>query len=629
MKITVLLLSLLLAIASHAQGGQWDIKDPGQQMMLKCGECLAALHSKPKEVLFGLLTDENNDVWFVLNNPTLFDALFTKPGDGIAVDFVPRSLYSCPNTAPVQTSFYKGTVLKPVYLAELKRTRRNNMMGNTGWKVGHLTSAQAASPYELNLVLLKDHNVCYYNSFYDLARYRWDLLNMGLYMDTLVYGDNSDTTRNGRHATVLRRKTLRFNIPFAKNKATYSVADLQPLYDSLRLTDFNIKRIDIEAYSSVEGPEQRNLELQQQRANSIVSALQSFQAPSIITNVKASENWVEFLRDVLLTSHSELAALPKSVVKERLKDKRIASDLEPILAYHRKAVVTLELQRRDGYAGIKEEELVRQFEQAIADRNLARARELQNSVFSRVIDDELPSSFLTRLDIPAQRDFAPLLNSRIAFKYFEDPRDALEAYKALEDLQRLAPADGHITYNLYVMKFHLWLLGGQTIDPAQFKRDIEALVGKGIPAPLVERMLVNHAIIMAELYMANGDYTKKDERVGYIARNYKRLPLSNTDYLSLAQYFASYANYDMAKEVVEPRVTTVDANEDLLFYFLNLTIFDQERTREDGYRRIMLNAVNKNKQRFCGLFLPFGKGGITFQLLDDPYLMKTYCETCQ
>ena len=26
---------------------------------------------------------------------------------------------------------------------------------------------------------------------------------------------------------------------------------------------------------------------------------------------------------------------------------------------------------------------------------------------------------------------------------------------------------------------------------------------------------------------------------------------------------------------------------------------------------------------------PFGQGGITFQLLDNPYLFSTFCETCQ
>lgn len=624
-SLSSLVLSLMPCLL-HAQG-TWDIKDPGADKSAKCGECLTMLMSKPKEVQFGLYADENKDLWFVLNYPEFLDAMFKSGGDGIAVDVVPRSLYACADEPPRQTSFHKGDLLKPVYLPDLKRTRKESSVG-AAWKVGHLPAAYAMDDYELNLVILRDRYVCYYSSFYDLARYRWDLLNMGLYMDTLTYGSVFDTTRTNAATSILRRKAMHFTIPFEKNKGEYSPADLRPMYDSLRLTDFTIKRIDIAAYSSVEGPEARNIELQQKRAQSITRALQTFQTPDIRTTVKASENWVEFLRDVLLTSHADLVTLPKPEIKKRLLDKRTAEQLEPILAHHRKAMITLELTRKDGLAGLSEDQIIRQFEQAIAEKNVAKARDLQNTVIERIMDEELPSAFLEKLEVPMQREFAGLLNSRVAFRWFEDPRDALEAYNALLDLKRLLPGDAHVNYNLCAIRFRAWLQGAAiTVDPAEFKRDIEALRGMGIAEPLVKRMLINHNIIMAEAHMAAGDFAQKDESMKYIHRNYKSIPMSNTDYLSLAQYFASYANYDKAIDVVEPLVATVDADEDLLFYYLNLTIIEPQKTKTAPYRGILLNALNKNKPRFCTLFDTFGKG-ITFQLLDDPVLFKTYCESC-
>jgi hypothetical protein len=608
----------------------WDIKEPGDNLQAKCGECLAALKAKPKEVQFGLFADENNDVWFMVTSEAFFDVLLKRASDGIAVDVVPRSLYDCAaKEPPKQTRFYKGTLMKPAYLTELKRSKKVGP-GGIAVKVGRLPAAVTKDPYELNLIVLKDRNVCYYNSFYDLQVYRWDLLNMGLYMDTLTYGDQFDSTRNERMNSIVKRKAMHFTIPFERNKSEYSPKDLQPLYDSLRLTDFNIKRIRIEAYSSVEGPAERNIELQQKRANSIVSALQSFQSPNIETTVQASENWVEFLKDVQLTSHAELADMPKAEVKKRLMDGRLADMLEPILAHHRKAIITLELQRKDGLAGLKEDQLVTQFEKAISDKNIARARELQNNVMERIMDEELPATFLDKLEVPAQRDYAALINSRAAFHYFEDSRDALETYNALLDLQRMLPEDAHINYNLCAVKFRVWVQGStELVDPAQFKKEIESLRSKNIDDPLVKRMLINHAIIMAEIHMRNGEYAKKDERIKYVGRNYKSIPMAEQDYLSLAQYFASFANYEQSIQVVEPQLTDVGADEDLLFYYLNLTIFDQEQTKSASYKRIVQNAVNKNKKRYCGLFDPFGKGGITFQLLDNPYLFTTYCETCQ
>jgi hypothetical protein len=427
---------------------------------------------------------------------------------------------------------------------------------------------------------------------------------------------------------LVRRRALHFTIPFEKNKAVYAPKDLQPLYDSLRLTNFTITRIDIEAYSSVEGTEARNLELQRQRSESIVAALQSFQTPSITTTVQASENWVEFLTDVGLTRHAELARLDKAEIKRRLGERGLAAELEPILAGHRKALVTLELERKDALMTLGAEQVVKAFEEAIASRNLTRAQELQNAVFARIADRELPSTFLERLEVPVQRDFAALMNSRAAFRYFEDPTDAYETYQALLELERLLPDDGHVKYNLCVLRFHLLVEGEHAVDPLELERQIVGLKAYGIEAPLITRMRINYNILMAEYDMLRGQYASKDKRITYIRQNYRSVPMEAADHLSLAQYFASYANYDDALAVVEPLVGSIGVAEDVLFYYLNLTIFDTDRTKQSGYRQTMLNAVNKNKPRFCALFDPISAGGVTFQLLDDPYLMQTYCETC-
>ena len=248
-----------------------------------------------------------------------------------------------------------------------------------------------------------------------------------------------DTTRTAARTSTLRRKALHFTIPFERNKAEYSPADLQPMRDSLRLTDFTIKRIVIEAYSSVEGPEDRNLELQQKRAQSIVDAMQTYQSQGIVTEVHASENWVEFLSDVLLTPHAALAGMSKAAIKEKLTDKRLADALEPMLAHHRKAVITLELARKDGLDGVNAAELIEVFEKAIADNNLERAIQVQNAVFDRILDNQLPSSYIDQLEVPSRTEFAQMMHSRVAFRQFMDPTDAWETYLALEELDRLLP----------------------------------------------------------------------------------------------------------------------------------------------------------------------------------------------
>ena len=142
-------------------------------------------------------------------------------------------------------------------------------------------------------------------------------------------------------------------------------------------------------------------------------------------------------------------------------------------------------------------------------------------------------------------------------------------------------------------------------------------------------MMVNYHIIKAENYMRNRDYANKDKSVEFIRNNYKKFTLSDFDYLSLAQFFSYYGNTKMAVELLESKARSIDIDEDLLFYYLNLTLIDEELTHDSNYRTIMLNAINMNKERYCKLFNSIENGGVTFQLLEDEFLRDTYCENCK
>jgi hypothetical protein len=95
----------------------------------------------------------------------------------------------------------------------------------------------------------------------------------------------------------------------------------------------------------VEGSLERNIKLQEQRALSIVNAIQSFQKPSIKNEISSSENWVEFLNDIENTTYQDLKNLSKAQIKAKLVGS-LSLEMEPILENHRKALITLELQKK-------------------------------------------------------------------------------------------------------------------------------------------------------------------------------------------------------------------------------------------------------------------------------------------
>lgn len=633
MLIKYLILCIFVLLFScdliHSQN-TYNLKQPtDQNYQGKCSRCIQVLKTMPKEVQFAVIHDENYNIYFTVTDKQWFDKLFKGGGDGIAVDIITKDQYAC-DTETDFTDFWpnKGTLLQPVYLKDLKKYALVSQYGEFIAPVGVLPAELRDKEIEYNFLVIQKKHVCYYHMSFGLDRYKWDLLDMGLYMDTLTYISRFDTTGNKKETFILHNKRFKFVVPFDKNKAEYSPEDVRPIYDSLNLTDFNIRKIIIRAYSSVEGHEERNIELQEKRAQSIVDALQSYQSPAITTQIHASENWLEFYKDIESTTHSYLAELSKNEIKEQLNNKKLSETLEPYLKNHRKAVLILELEKKSILVEYEPEKLVEAFKKSVEEKNIDRAMEIQRTVFKRIAEQQLPTDFIHKLETPRQRDYILLMKQKVAFSYFFDITDVYTALQEFRDMHDLAPEDGHIKYNICALKFCAWINAKEIVDPTEFKREIEKLNKAGIHRSLVKRMLINYNIIMCEYYMFLKNYPKKDKALKYIKINYKYVPTSDNDLLSLARYFASYAKYDWAEKLLLPHVTRIDVEEDLLFYYLNLTIVNEMNTKKSVYRKVMLNAISVNKKRFCELFDAYPDGGVTFQLLENKYLKKTYCENC-
>ncbi len=626
MKFKHLLLKVFLLISSNIIISQntYDIIFPGNDRDQKCQQCFQIFNQKPKEVKFSIKRERNN-LYFQINDKKWLNQLFKNSGDGIAVDVVSKNMYNC-DIETIENSQIKGFLTKPIYAQKIKSGLKPNGDNFFRVHVGRIPDTLINKELEYNILFLSNKNLCQYYVIYNLESYPWDLLDMGMYLDSLTY-DTKQIKSSTKEGFILRNKTLKFKIPFEKNKSEYSQEDIKPIYDSLRLTDFNIKSIKIKAYSSVEGSLEHNIELQEQRAKSIVAALQKFQKPAIKTSVSSSENWVEFLNDIKNTKYKDLAGLTKNQVKAKLVGE-ISKEIEPILKNHRKAVLELELEKKDRYKSMSPNELLAKFNSAINKEQLDEVIEIQNSIFQKLKKNEISPKFLRKMQIPKQVMFAKIINKNAAYKYMLDVRQALIVYNELIELEKLVPKDGEVKYNIVAIKIKLWRFNAMEINETKLKSQINALKNYGIDNSLISRMMVNFHIIKAENLMRKRDYENKDKSVVYIRSNYKKFPLSNYDYLSLAQFFSYYANTDMAVELLENKARSIDIDEDLLFYYLNLTLINKEITQDLDYRTILLNASNMNKERFCKLFNPVDNGGVTFQLLADEYLRETYCEIC-
>lgn len=621
MKNKLLLLAFAISLIANAQQYTYGIYFPDGDRENKCNTFTKVFKQKPNYVRFGVRL-EDNKLYFEVNNRNWYNALFKEQGDGIAVDIVRRSRYSCDKE--VKPSQIRGVLLPPVYginkPGKLKSVSRNRYRVYIGKVPPNLQKEEI----EFNLLFLHNKAFCKYYTIYNLEKYPRGLLDMGVYLDDITY-KNKRITSNKNHI-VTKYKKLTFSIPFEKDKSEYKPEDIKPLYDSLKLTDYNIKKININAYASVEGSTQRNFQLQNQRARSIAGSLQSFQEPSIITKISTSENWVEFFNDIKKTKHKKLVKLPKKNVKAKLINE-YAANLEPVLRNHRKAVVVLSLEKKDEFKKLHVDQLVTLFNKAVRADKLEEACAIQNSILDRLRNKFKPQ-VLKNMKIPKSKKYLRLLTKNCIFKYFVDLKQTLNVEKELLQLEKLEPNDKRLKYNLAVLKFIIWKHRAREINREEFKKEIINLKEYGISKELIDKMIVNYHIVKAEEDARKNNHKGKDSSVNYVLKSYQNLILSDFDYLSIAQFFTYYSNIYDAIHTIEDKVNNITVDEDLLFYYLNLTITKEELTQTEEYRTVILNAINMNKKRFCSLYNSALKKGVTFQLLEDEFLRATYCENC-
>ncbi len=593
---------------------------PNKEDRVVCNECISMLNEIPMEVQYGVIL-QNDTLFFVINDFQYFEKMFAEKTSGIAIDIVPKSNYGC-DKKPVVFKVAKGRLFPPKYQKEMFKIGRLDEHKIVYVPMGVFPKDLKPEEVEYNILFLVKKNLCHYERFWDINVHKWDLLEMGMYKDAEIKMERKTTE-------VVNRKVMKFTIPFEKNKFDYKPEDIQPLYDSLKLTNYNIVKLYISAYSSVEGPTDNNIRLQTNRASSIERAFEKFEGALIPTEIDATENWVEFIADVQNDpKHKFLMKQSKKEIKEKLKDKAFMLEMEPILSKHRKANVTLKLEKKSTFTRMSPPKLTSLFQEKIDSKDRAAAQEIQEILFSKIGDAVSPDSLLEGMILPHSVEFADLTLDQLTYR-FNQTKDIKGTMIQLKRINKLLPHNKRVNYDLMALRIRSWAYGEELNDYSILWSDIDSLEALEVDSRLLARLRINYKIFESELLMSQRKYAEKNKALKFIYDNYKELNHTEADLLNLAKFFTGYGRHDWAIAMLENKVQELDVDEDLLFYYLNLTIINPKKVAKPFYKSIVLNATNQNQKRYCKMFDTYGYGGITFQLLDDGNLKKYHCQECQ
>jgi hypothetical protein len=323
-----------------------------------------------------------------------------------------------------------------------------------------------------------------------------------------------------------------------------------------------------------------------------------------------------------------MGKLSKNEIKSALSQKNTLQKIEPILASHRKALIELNLQKKFTTEESDPKLLIKYFNQSIQNQDVNEALYIQNIIFEKLKDNQLPSDFIGKLEVPNELFYESLLNNFAVYNYEKDQTQLYENILNFERLLKLLPGNIKIMYNLTALK----LIACTDGKLATYREDIRDVIYelelKGLEKSLITRLNVNYNIVLTEYYNLKNDFKNKNKSLSKVSNYYSHLKLSDQDLLSLSKYMAIYSKFDWAESILAKRIIEVDASEDIIFYYLALTLSDPKKIESEDYRTIVLNAIDKNNKRFCDIFLPTSQDGYTFQLLSNEFLKNNYCENC-
>lgn len=592
-----------------------------------CTTIQKVISEMPKEVLFGIHINSDGDVYFSMSDRNWFDKVFKNDSYGISVDIISKARYNCSLELEGNLGIPRGIVLPSIYKKQLLQNSNELIKGSIFTKIGKIPATLNGKEIEGNLIIINGPNMCYYTNFLDIERNLWQLLPMGFYTDTLL-NEYKDTSTLEKDFFTYSKK-IYIEIPFTKGSSSFDYLYLKRYFDSLNISSSVIRKIEIRAYSSVEGTEIINKQLMAKRAESMIVALKKHQLLLKRINVITAENWLDFFRDIKGSKFSELEGLSKLEIKKRLTDPKLVAEIEPIISHHRKAIAILYLENKSLFNSENDSLILRQFKVAISNKEISKAQSILKEISNRIQDKRLPIDFIAKIEVPKVKEYSLILNDREVYKYLLRATDEFETFENLMEIRKIDPTNGKVNYNICVLRFFLWQYGNDKSSKNILQNEIDDLGKEGIPETLVKRMKINYYILKGEDQLSMFNYAGKDSSLNEIRNIYSKIDATDEEIYSLAKYYSFYSHQEWAEEIIEPRITSINVSENLVFYYLNLLFFQPAMYDSDEFRKATLNAINLNTTRFCNFFKPVNSGGASMQLLEYEEMKSLYCSECQ
>ena len=587
----------------------------------KCSE-LTKKYSYLPQLMSDNIFFKNGNIYFYFHDLELLKAVLSDPGDAIAIDIISRDQYSCNSGNKFYPSKgHKGVMLPPIGKSQLFKDNEVEEGNELEISLGPIPSYVDTNNVEFNLLMIKANCLCQTVIYNSLGGENLQSLDLNFMMDTLSVSSRADSAMN----------QLAFTVSFQRNKYQYNEEDIKPFLDSLSLNRFDLKKIEIVAYSSLDGSIKGNEIIQQKRAKSILSAIKKYKLQDVETEITTRENWTGFYQAIKGSPFDEsLSKLPKEELRVIINKDSMKIALEPYLAKQRKAEITLTVEQ----VYVDEElfsVLPGWFESALANKDFTKAKIYQSVMLKNIGNGNINKEQILEVKIPRFKQTIPFINNQIALMWYSSKnknKDSLNLYlfNEIKLLLSIDETNPFLKYNQSVLRLLLWSSDyKRESSPKLVLREIKLLASTNIEAWMINRLILNYNIIAADYFYDNKLFSDREKALINVKRSLFSSNLDRDQSFRIANYFMFQLRIDWAIDIMKPFAIKKEIDEEFLFTFLTVAIYNNEKVPQKEYEELMLRAKELNKTRFCKLF---GFPNMSFQLLKDIPVKTLYCETC-
>lgn len=562
------------------------------------------------------LSQMGDTIYLICRNLNKLKNFFNNAEDGMYLDYVLREQFVCEKNNLLHGSpIYDGFMTKPKLFKEM--IKDNRAPGNNFFSaLGVVPKELKGLKYGLDYGIIKNGHSCEYTFVNTIPSKNLDALNL-----VPKWLDNPDLeikpdTFNG---------ILKFNVPFERGKTTITAAQKTELVKRLEVYKPFVKSLKINTYSSIEGNEQTNLKLQQDRATLLKDIIASVCKTQLNTQIESKENWDAFYSEIGNTKFSYLKKLPKAKVKELLQSRQMIDSLDVILKATRVAQIEVDLsaivdKNSEPYI------LLGAYKKALKIGDSLNAFACQSRLMYYLRSYRITNNDITSVEIPGNRKYIAHLTNWVGLAtndpemfYTNKTREMAILYSTIDT--NFLP----LQFNYCIMALKYIRELGDTIIPiptleAKMQKCYKLKTAKD--SVYVDYMLLNYNIMTAyNNYMAHR-YEKIDKPLQEIKNYFSRHEITETEGVKLGLLFNMYSKYDWTLDILKPLLKKYPANNDVLFLFIKTYApSNASFMSEAEYTGLLSLAKKRDKERFMNWI-----DEECFQLLRKPEIKAEYCK---